>query len=455
MANPAATDTSHITIVAPSARVVDLALPSALPLAHVLPRLLDLVGGITPDGVGGWTLARFGQSPLDPDGSLTDHQIRDGELLYLRRREQAGAPAVFDDVVDAIVIAQRDADNWHAQTAKAFAVAFAALALLGGLGGLLAQRITPPLGGVAAGLIAVVLLMSAAVTVRSPGATTVARLLSVAAVLYGGAAGFLAVEDIASPDSASQVLVGATAAAVLAAVTSLAVRSHGAIMLPLGVGAIALAVGVELHILADLSGPTAAAVMLVLGLAALPTLPMLAFRLAGLTVPSVPTGPRDVRNDTEEIDAADATRRSEQAGRLLAGLLAAFALVETGAVVGVVAGGGGYAVALGATVALLLWSRSRVFQLRWQRIPLLCGAFLASAATAVGAAAALPDPAGGAVAAAIVAFVAVAALTYAATPAGQGRSPVWGRTLDLVETTLTVAVVPLAAAIAGVFAGQF
>jgi ESX secretion system protein EccD len=56
---------------------------------------------------GKWTLARLGAEPLDPDRSLAEFNIGDGEVLVVREVETACAPMLFDDI-EAIADAPRD-----------------------------------------------------------------------------------------------------------------------------------------------------------------------------------------------------------------------------------------------------------------------------------------------------------------------------------------------------------
>ena len=47
---------------------------------------------------GKWTLARLGAEPLDPDRSLAEFNIGDGEVLVIREIETPCAPMLFDDI---------------------------------------------------------------------------------------------------------------------------------------------------------------------------------------------------------------------------------------------------------------------------------------------------------------------------------------------------------------------
>ena len=120
---------SRITIVAPRTRM-DLALPSDVPLADLLPTLLRYAGeDLADEGVrhGGWALSRLGGAPLDGGRTAAQLGVRDGEVLYFNPRSAAAPEIVFDDVVDAVATAtnQRPAPGRSAPPAR-FAVLFAA-----------------------------------------------------------------------------------------------------------------------------------------------------------------------------------------------------------------------------------------------------------------------------------------------------------------------------------------
>ena len=96
---------SRVTVVAPTTRI-DLALPSDVSVADLLPMLLDMAREMTPDGGsrhGGWVLAKLGESAaLDPSQSLSSQGVVDGDILQLRRRSDDPPPPLYDDVVDAL-----------------------------------------------------------------------------------------------------------------------------------------------------------------------------------------------------------------------------------------------------------------------------------------------------------------------------------------------------------------
>ncbi|WP_369799365.1 EsaB/YukD family protein [Micromonospora sp. M42] len=84
---------------------MDLALPSDVPLADLLPTLLRYAGeDLADEGVrhGGWALSRLGGQPLDGGRTAAQLGVRDGEVLYFNPRAATAPEIVFDDVVDAV-----------------------------------------------------------------------------------------------------------------------------------------------------------------------------------------------------------------------------------------------------------------------------------------------------------------------------------------------------------------
>src|SRR5689334_21665708 len=91
---------SRVTVVAPNTRV-DLALPTDVALADLLPTVLRYAGedlADDPSARHGWVLSRMGGPPLPVDQSPAQLDVRDGEVLYLRPRGSEFAEPIFDDV---------------------------------------------------------------------------------------------------------------------------------------------------------------------------------------------------------------------------------------------------------------------------------------------------------------------------------------------------------------------
>jgi type VII secretion integral membrane protein EccD len=103
---------SRVTVVS-GARKVDLALPSALPVADVVPQVLRYCA---PDGdqqrPTAFTLARLGGLPLSLNQTLAEAGVLDGEVLELRGDGASVRPAMVEDVRDALEDSVDAAGGW-------------------------------------------------------------------------------------------------------------------------------------------------------------------------------------------------------------------------------------------------------------------------------------------------------------------------------------------------------
>lgn len=111
----------RVTVRAP-ARTVDLAVPSDVPIADLLPTVIGYGGDdLEESGLehGGWVLQRLGGPPLDPESTLDSLGLRDGEELYLRPRTEALPEVHIDDLVDGIADGMgRRPHGWSAQAGR-------------------------------------------------------------------------------------------------------------------------------------------------------------------------------------------------------------------------------------------------------------------------------------------------------------------------------------------------
>ncbi|MEH0845196.1 type VII secretion integral membrane protein EccD [Micromonospora sp. CPCC 205711] len=447
---------SRITIVAPRTRM-DLALPSDVPLADLLPTLLRYAGeDLADEGVrhGGWSLSRLGGAPLDGGRTATQLGVRDGEVLYFNPRTAAAPEIVFDDVVDAVATATNQRQGtWQVGTTRSFAVLLATLTLAAGAAVTLFAGPPQLPGALAALLVAVLLVVTAAVLSRAAGDSRTGVVLAVAGIGYAAIGGLLvlagdrALDGLAGP----HVLLAGTAVLLAGAVAALAVGDR----MPLFFGAVAIGAAVAgaalLNLLFGLTAAGAAAVVAAVAFATLPMLPMTAYRLARLPVPSIPTGPDDLKTDTESVDGRRVLRLSERADQFLTGLLWTVSLLVLGSQAVLATDGRLPAVLLCLVLALLSLLRARPFIGRAQRVPVLVAGTtgLVCTAAATFGDAGLPVRLGLVLGGLLL--TAVVSLVYGLSVAGRRISPVWGRLLDIVEILLIVALVPLAVWVCGLY----
>src|SRR6478672_5428662 len=92
----------RLTVLAPRQRV-DVALPSDVPVAELVPMVLELVGepGRTV-ALRPWRLSGIVGGPLPAAATLGELGVLDGELLRLGPALPVPAAPVFDDPVDAV-----------------------------------------------------------------------------------------------------------------------------------------------------------------------------------------------------------------------------------------------------------------------------------------------------------------------------------------------------------------
>jgi type VII secretion integral membrane protein EccD len=96
------TSYSRVTVVNGTRRV-DLALPSALPLADVVPQVLRFCApDEQPHQPAEFSLARVGGQVLSLSQSLAEAGVRDGDVVELRAFTAESRPALVEDVRDAI-----------------------------------------------------------------------------------------------------------------------------------------------------------------------------------------------------------------------------------------------------------------------------------------------------------------------------------------------------------------
>ncbi|MEN3310213.1 MAG: hypothetical protein V7603_6415 [Micromonosporaceae bacterium] len=446
---------SRVTVVAPRMRV-DLALPSDVPLADLLPTLLGHAGADLaddPTARDGWTLSRIGGAALDSSCSPAQLDVRDGELLYLRRRGDEAPRPVFDDVVDAVATAARDrAGRWSPSTTRVFGLTLGLVALLGGaVTALLAGPPQLPAGVVGLSF-AAVLLVVAVVLARAVGDAPAATVFALVALAYAAVGGLLVFAGDRTVGRLGPVhLMTAAAVVVLcAAIAAVGLASVEPVFLCVGLCGGAVLLGAAIALLFGVAPAAAAAVTAALALGTLPLLPMLAYRISRLPVPTVPAERENLRQDEPAVDAEQTLLRADRADAFLAGLLGALAAITTGTAM-VIATHGPLGVAMTAAMGLTLVARARWFLGRSQRLPLLAAGMLAIAAALVAtfiASAPLIR-----LTAVLGVLVATAGLSagFALAAGRRPRSPMWGRALDILEIGLILTIVPLAVWVSGLY----
>ena len=455
----------RITVTGPRSRV-DVAVPSGVTFGDFIPvavRACELTDEELTGPPGGWVLQRLAEAPFEADQTFATAGVCDGDIVHLRPRIWALPPAVRDDLADELAAVHDGPRRWTALDARRLALGGCVAALLTGAfvlmrnGPLLApgagQHGHPAGAGVAlaiAAAFAMLLLAGGCAIARGARDVTAGSLLAWAALPYAFAAGAWAVaaahHAASSPGSLSRP--GPLAAAAgLVAVCAVAVAGVALIPEPMLCGpalaALAGVAGAVLVLEHPAAGAAGAAALVAAGLLALsPLAAGTAIRLARFPVPAVPVSAADA---AEMEPAPPGTRpRAVLADRLLAGLAAGTGLAGAGAAVILAFAHGVAAHLMLAALAAALLLRSRAFASRAARLWLAVPGYLAGAVAAAGL---------GAHIALAVAAVAAAVLAAAAVRLPSRRlSPWWGRLADIGDAAAVVSLIPLALAVAGVFA---
>lgn len=431
------------------ATVVDLSLPAALPVAALIPPIIDVLGDRIPrDTATGYHLCTPGGDILASATTLAESDIRDGAVLVLSRSLPEPPAQRHDDLAAAVSAMLGSAAHRPCRRTARLTGALAAGVVTGAGSGVLirdalrasAQHGATAGGAAAAGVIALLLAGIAQRIHRDPIA---ALTLSVIATVFVAVAGLLAVPGAPGIPHA---MLAATAAAVVAV---LAIRVTGC-----GVGLLTALGGCATVIaVAALAGVMTAAPVYVIGSwAALASLGLLevcgrmSIALAGLS-PRLP--PAIDHDDSDELPPADVlATESMRADYWLTSLLATFSgCAAIGAIVAALITQ--RAVPLAATTAALLLLRARAHRHRTRWLVLVISGIVTGTIAFLIAAANWMRH--GVWVAALTAILAAAAMFLGFVAPGMSLSPVARRGVEALELATWVAVAPLVCWTCGVF----
>lgn len=479
MATTAATGFCRVTVVAPGGRI-DVALPEDVPLSDVYPEIARLSGGSGAEGsLSGYHLVRRDGRALEAGLSLAGNGIRDGEVLLLRPFADSLPAAVFDDVSDAVASAvRRDRTLWNESLMR--------VAGLTGGGVLLvlmafALWFADPvrhdmhsLPGIIAAATGVLLVALACVRARvyDDRASSIALGLGAMPHIMVAGSGALPLPE-GEGIGRLQFLLGCVAV-LLASVVLIAITPSGDG--PFVASAVAGAAGTLVTFVAVVTeiGPTsAAAVAAPVAVATIAFMPGLSARFARLPIGFEPrVGGYDNRqeNGSRELQGpVDAERIATQARRgheLLVGLVGGWCAVVVGAaaVLGFSDNGWGQLLAMATGIAMLL--RARLFRYTSQVTCALVAGLSALALLALGLSLNPPvelvrdmlmGDSGGMdfrtiwIAASIAAAAALVTAIGLIVPR-TGLTAFWGRFMELTETFVLLALIPLCLAVLDVYA---
>jgi type VII secretion integral membrane protein EccD len=426
--------------------VTDLALPAGVPVAVLIPSIVDILDGHGADVSGGLEAQRYqlscpGAAPLITSATLAQNGIRDGAVLVLTRSSTPPPPPHYDDVAEAVSATLEAAGRTRSvfrgtqATRVAGAVAAAGLSGVGALA-LIRNAAGANVAGTTVGVVAsagLLALLFAAVAHRAYGDAIAGLALSVIAAVFAAAAGFLAVPG--GPGLPNVVL--AATATVATSVLAMRVSACGAVTLT------AIAGAGTIIALAALAGVITAAPLRAIGsLSALASLgllgvaPRVSIMLAGLS-PQRPPAPNV---------GTKAIRADDWSAALLAALVTVAAV---GAIVTVLTGAPRLCcIAFGALTGALLMLRARSGDGTRTLVFLACG--IAITATTFGVVA-LSMLRSGSWVAAMTATLAAAAIYLGFVAPTMSLSPPMRRGAEVLECLVLVALVPMTSWVCGLY----
>ena len=447
----------RLTVYGPKSRV-ELAVPAHVPLVDLLPTFLGHLGQeLATTGLdhGGWVLQRPGESPLEEDLGTAALGLYDGDIVYMRPRDDQLPPVDFDDLVDGVAagIAQRK-DGWRPESTRRLSLAAGALALA--LGSLLVPTIgSGALAALVGSAVAVVLVLAGTAAVRAYGDASAGALLALAALPFAALAG-LAVPRL---DRTTTVPGVVTAPGLLAAGAFVAVA---AVVVQLGIGrlrpeliavtaaAVLVAGAGGLGTATGLDAPGVAAILLPVVLLLGFLTPSVAAKLAGLRIRPLPASPAEFQEDIDPEPADSLMTRTARADGHITSVYVALAVVCVGclAVLASAAGRSPAFLVIAGSVLVLLHSRELLGAR--QRVAMLAPGVLGPLMLTL---AEYRERPGGFRLAVLLGLLVLGLLACVAARTLPGRRllPHWGLVGDITHWVAAGAIIPLTLSVAGAY----
>ncbi|QLL08398.1 type VII secretion integral membrane protein EccD [Mycobacterium vicinigordonae] len=408
----------------------DLSLPATMPVAELIPSILDLLGGAEQAR---HRLSRVGCAALPSSTTLAQNGIRDGTVLVLTQQDAQPPASRHDDAAQVVAASLAPATTSlpiRSTPGALAAVAFAATGALVIARNAFIVRTQPAPTVLAAVAVAAAALTASTLSHNAFRGPTARLTLAIVAVTFAAVAGLLAVPGV---PHAPHVLLAATATAA-AAVLAIRVAHCGAITLT------ALALAATVIAVAALAAALTGARLYVVGsmttlacLGLIEVAPRTAMLLSGLS----PT--RALRE--EELSA-----RTRRADKRLTSLRAGFA-----AVAALSAAGSAFTAHRAIPLAALTGGILLLHVRTDARRAIVFSAIGIASITTTLAIAASAAPRYGPWFAALTAALAAAAMYVGFVAPALAPSPVARRGVDAVGCIALAAAVPLACWTCGAF----
>ncbi|MDX6238208.1 MAG: hypothetical protein QOG10_3023 [Kribbellaceae bacterium] len=445
----------RVTIATPQRRL-DLALPEQAAVAEVLPGVLAKAGRhLADEGVpgGGWVLRRSDGIELTLGRTLGSHRIRDGEILHLVPRRLEWPELEYDDLVDAVATGAGKLgvvwSAWHTRIAGLTCAVTALLVVL-----LTLLRLGAPWSEPSGWLLmTAAVLVAAGVTlarvVGDSGAGAVVGGFAVPFAVLGG--GLLLAGDAAWPAiGAPQILAGAAALLLVGVGCYLGVVDGAVVFAGAVTTGILGIAGGWIGTSGSVDGADVAAILGAALFAFSPLLASLAIRLGRLPMPILPRTTADLVRDDPQQPRRKVYSAVVRADGLLTGMLAGLMMVLSTCQVLLVlaATSSGTILVCLLTVGCLL--RARLYPIVKQRLLLLVPGLVGSAGLALGPLTRWStDPVP--LIAPLVLLVAAAAVFVGLRYSTRRPSPYLSRYAEILEIVVTLALIPSAAAVLGLY----
>lgn len=448
----------RLTIRAP-AKSLDLAVPSDVPVADLLPTVLRYaVDDLEENGLdhGGWVLQRLGGGPLDDEGTLETLDLKDGDVLYLRPHNEALPEVRLDDLVDGIADVTRDRlHGWTPAASRTLLRAFLVVAVLTGLGALAWPGGSAGACTVTAAVAGLLLLAGAASASRAVGdAATGATLGFLAAPALALAGWLLPGGEIAGPYAhhvlGARLLAAGAAGAGGAVLALAAVAVYTPFFLATAMVAVGAAVSGALMSVLDVPVDDAAAVVAALVVLLGGFVPVLSFKLAGMRMPALPSNAQQLQEDIDPYDGGEVATRTELASGWMTALYAATGVICAGCLVALTRRPDLPEELIAVVLTLLLLMHGRGMVNVWQRLTLVVPGTWGLFLLVVGAAVALGPADRPVLVAGLLALAAALAIASWTVP-GRRMLPYWGRAAELLHSVLAISLLPLTLWTLGVF----
>jgi type VII secretion integral membrane protein EccD len=444
-------DVCRLTVSADKGRT-DLAVPVTATIASLLPVVLKRA--VAEDDLGNrWALQRLGEAPLDLDGTPETLGLRDGDVLYLRPKDDLLSELQFDDVADGVatsINAQRD--RWRPELTRRLCLVLACLAL-GSLAALVVAARPDLLTALTCGMLAVSLVVGCALVTKKLEDPAMGTITGLGACLFAALAGLSAAAGPAgllAPGRLDGLITAAftgVAAAAVLATGRVPIAVFGTLLTLAGT----VELGSFLSIVLGWDATRVAAVLAAAMFAMAPFLPRLALFAARLRVVELPHNAEELQQGIDPLPEALVTRRVAVAdGYLSVFFLSAAAVFTVASALLVQAPRwSGWVFTAVFSAAVLL--RARGVGNAWQRIALVVagglGAILVLLSLTLHA-----SPV--ARAAGMLGLFAAAGLllTGAWRLPGARLRPIWGRLGEILEGLTALALVPLLLAVLNAYA---